>query len=91
MCILRKEILILVTTTKPKTFTDLYFEDYLSLPKKVTLPKENIPYYLRHCKIDVTLEPVWCYLVTYGINAIVFGNDIVAVFTGTVANFTGLY
>ena len=35
----------------------LYFEDHLSLPNKVTLFKENIPRYLRHYKVDVTLEP----------------------------------
>ena len=36
-----KEALILATTVKPETFTELYFEDYLSLPNKVTLFKEN--------------------------------------------------
>lgn len=54
--------------------------------------EENIPSYLRHYKIDVTLEPdtgfgaIW---VIFGISAIVSGNDIVVVFAGTVANFTG--
>lgn len=36
-----KEALILATTVKPETFTELYFEDHLSLPNKVTLFKEN--------------------------------------------------
>ena len=36
-----KEALILATTKKPETFTELYFEDHLSLPNKVTLFKEN--------------------------------------------------
>ena len=36
-----KEALILATTVKPETFTELYFEDHLSLPSKVTLFKEN--------------------------------------------------
>ena len=36
-----KEAFILATTKKPETFTELYFEDHLSLPKKVTLFKEN--------------------------------------------------
>jgi len=36
-----KEVLILATTRKPETFTELYFEDHLSLPDKVTLFKEN--------------------------------------------------
>ena len=36
-----KEALTLATTVKPETFTELYFEDHLSLPDKVTLFKEN--------------------------------------------------
>jgi len=36
-----KEALILAATVKPETFTELYFEDHLSLPNKVTLFKEN--------------------------------------------------
>ncbi|GAH75447.1 unnamed protein product [marine sediment metagenome] len=36
-----KEALILATTVKPETFTELYFEDHLSLPNKITLFKEN--------------------------------------------------
>ena len=36
-----KEAVILATTVKPETFTELYFEDHLSLPNKVTLFKEN--------------------------------------------------
>ena len=36
-----KEALTLATTVKPETFTELYFEDHLSLPNKVTLFKEN--------------------------------------------------
>ena len=42
-----------------------------------------------HYKVDVTLEPDdGHYLVILGISAIVFGNDVVVVFVGTVANFT---
>jgi uncharacterized membrane protein len=36
-----KEALILATTKKPETFTELYFEDHLSLPNKVVIFKEN--------------------------------------------------
>ena len=36
-----KETLILATTVKSETFTELYFEEHLSLPNKVTLFKEN--------------------------------------------------
>ncbi len=36
-----KGAVILATTKKPETFTELYFEDHLSLPNKVTLFKEN--------------------------------------------------
>jgi len=36
-----KEALILATTVKPETFTELYLEDHLSLPDKVILFKEN--------------------------------------------------
>jgi uncharacterized membrane protein len=35
------EAVVLATTVKPETFTELYFEDHLSLPNKVTLFKEN--------------------------------------------------
>ncbi len=36
-----KETLILATTVKPETFTELYFEDHLSLPDKISLFIEN--------------------------------------------------
>ena len=36
-----KEAVVLATTVKPETFTELYFEDHLSLPDEVTLFKEN--------------------------------------------------
>lgn len=36
-----EEALILATTVKPETFTELYFDNHLSLPNKVTLFKEN--------------------------------------------------
>ncbi len=36
-----KEAFILATTKKPETFTELYFEDHLSLPKEIILFKEN--------------------------------------------------
>ncbi len=35
------EALILATTKKPETFTELYFENHLSLPKEITLFKEG--------------------------------------------------
>ena len=36
-----KEAVILATTVKPETFTELYFEDHLSLPGNIILFKEN--------------------------------------------------
>jgi len=36
-----KEAVVLATTVKPETFTELYFEDHLSLPDEVALFKEN--------------------------------------------------
>ena len=36
-----KEAFILATTVKPETFTELYFENHLTLPKEVKLFKEN--------------------------------------------------
>jgi len=36
-----REMFILATTVQPETFTELYFEDHLSLPGEVTLFKEN--------------------------------------------------
>jgi hypothetical protein len=36
-----KEAVVLATTVKPETFTELYFEDHLSLPSKITYNREN--------------------------------------------------
>jgi len=36
-----KRALILATTVKPETFTELYFENHLSLPSKIAYYKEN--------------------------------------------------
>jgi hypothetical protein len=36
------QALILATTVKPEAFTELYFEDHLSLPGKIVPGKENI-------------------------------------------------
>ena len=36
-----KEALILATTVKPETFTELYFEDHPSLPNKIVLYEKN--------------------------------------------------
>jgi hypothetical protein len=36
-----REAFILATTKKPETFAELYFEDHLTLPKEITLFKEN--------------------------------------------------
>jgi hypothetical protein len=36
-----KEAFILATTKIPETFTELYFEDHLALPKEIALFKEN--------------------------------------------------
>ena len=36
-----KETIILATTVKPETFTELYFEDHLSLPNKIVLYEKN--------------------------------------------------
>lgn len=36
-----KEAIALATTRKPETFTELYFEDHVSLPKTITLYKET--------------------------------------------------
>jgi len=36
-----KDAIILATSVKPEKFTELYFEDHLFLPSKVTLFKEN--------------------------------------------------
>ena len=36
-----KEAIVLATTVKPETFTELYFDDHLSLPNKITLFKED--------------------------------------------------
>lgn len=35
-----KEAIVLATTVKPETFTELYFEDHINLPK-IILPHEN--------------------------------------------------
>jgi len=36
-----KKVIILATTREPQTITELYFENHLSLPGKVTLFEEN--------------------------------------------------
>ena len=36
-----KEAVVLATTHQPETFTELYFEDHLDLPKKIELRKWN--------------------------------------------------
>jgi hypothetical protein len=36
-----KEAIVLATTVKPETFTELYFEDHLNLPKKIELEEEQ--------------------------------------------------
>ena len=36
-----REAITLATTVKPETFTELYFEDHINLPKKVELEKEQ--------------------------------------------------
>lgn len=36
-----RKAIVLATTKEPSTFTELYFEDHLSLPNKVALFKEN--------------------------------------------------
>jgi len=36
-----KEAIVLATTVKPETFTELYFEDHLSLPSKIADYQEN--------------------------------------------------
>lgn len=36
-----KEVFVLATTIKPETFTELYFEDHLSLPNKIVLYEKN--------------------------------------------------
>ena len=36
-----KESVVLATSVKPESFTELYFDDHLSLPNKITLFKEN--------------------------------------------------
>ena len=36
-----KEAIVLATTKKPETFTELYFEDHLNLPGKIEIGKEQ--------------------------------------------------
>lgn len=36
-----KEAIVLATTVKPETFTELYFEDHINLPKKIELGEEQ--------------------------------------------------
>ncbi|MBE3088677.1 MAG: hypothetical protein IMZ41_00175 [Actinobacteria bacterium] len=51
-----KKAIILATTVKPETFTELYFENHLSLPKKVTLFKENNFKFIIHNLEDKDIE-----------------------------------
>src|SRR3989344_6070905 len=36
-----KEAIVLATTKKPETFTELYFEDHINLPGKIEIGKEQ--------------------------------------------------
>ncbi|MCL5072428.1 MAG: hypothetical protein M1308_16285 [Actinobacteria bacterium] len=51
-----KEAIILATTVKPETFTELYFENHSSLPKKVILFKESNFKFVIHNLEDKDME-----------------------------------
>ena len=73
-----KEALILATSVKPETFTELYFENHLSLPNKVTLSKKNNFKFTIHNLENKDMEyPYEVYIDTNGEKKIIYINSIV--------------
>lgn len=72
-----KEALILATSVKPETFTELYFEDHLSLPNKVTLSKKNSFKFTIHNLENKDMEyPYEVYIDMNGEKKIIDTNSI---------------
>ena len=62
-----KEAFILATTKIPETFTELYFEDHLTLPKEITLFKENnFKFTIHNLENKDTLYPYEVYIEVNG-------------------------
>lgn len=72
-----KKAIILATTMKPQTFTELYFENHLSLPNKVTLFKENNFKFTIHNLENKDMEyPYEVYIDTNGEKQIIYMNSV---------------
>ena len=73
-----KEALILATSVKPETFTELYFENHLSLPNKVTLSKKNNFKFTIHNLENKDIEyPYEVYIDINGEKKIIYINSVI--------------
>ncbi|MDD5622437.1 MAG: hypothetical protein PHQ09_04655 [Actinomycetota bacterium] len=72
-----KRAIILATTKKPSTFTELYFENHLSLPDKVTLFEENNFKFTIHNLENKDMEyPYEVYIDTNGEKQIICTDSV---------------
>ena len=72
-----KKAIILATTREPQTFTELYFENHLSLPGKITLFKENNFKFTIHNLENKDMEyPYEVYIDTNGEKQIISTDSV---------------
>lgn len=75
-CASIKEALILATVAKPETFTELYFENHLFLPNKVTLSEKNSFKFTIHNLENKDMDyPYEVYIDTNGEKKIIYTNS----------------
>lgn len=72
-----KEAAILATIAKPQTFTELYFENHLSLPNKVSLFNENTFKFTIHNLENKDMEYIYeVYIDTNGEKQIIYIDSV---------------
>lgn len=72
-----KEALILATSVKPETYTELYFENHLSLPNKVTLfKKNNFKFTIHNLENKDMKYPYEVYIDINGEKKIIYINSV---------------
>jgi len=72
-----KEALILATSVRPETFTELYFENHLSLPNKVTLfKKNNFKFTIHNLENKDMKYPYEVYIDINGEKKIIYINSV---------------
>jgi hypothetical protein len=72
-----EEAFILATSVKPETFTELYFENHLSLPNEITLSKKNNFKFIIHNLENKDMEYTYeVYLDVNGEKKIIYINSV---------------